>query len=109
MKPLTFAEPLPAKILNGEKTTTWRVGDEKDISVNDTLSLRTVDGEEFATARVRWVKQTTFGRLTDEDRDGHESFESREAMYRTYEEYYDRDIGPETELKVIRFALEDQG
>lgn len=105
MKPLNFSEPLPEKVLEGGKDTTWRIDDEKDISVNDKLSLRTVDGEEFAQAEVLWVKNTTFGRLTEEDREGHESFDSEEEMYRTYSDYYDRDVGPDTDVKVVKFRL----
>ncbi|MFB6242292.1 MAG: hypothetical protein ABEJ36_05850 [Candidatus Nanosalina sp.] len=52
MKPLKFSEPLPEKVLEGEKDTTWRIDDEKGISVNDELSLRTVEGEEFTQAKV---------------------------------------------------------
>jgi hypothetical protein len=105
MKPLKFSEPLPEKVLEGEKDTTWRIGDEKEISVNDELSLRTVEGEEFARARVLWVKNTIFGRLTEEDREGHESFDSREEMYRTYSDYYDTEVGPDTKVKVVKFRL----
>ncbi|MDY6769074.1 MAG: ASCH domain-containing protein [Candidatus Nanohaloarchaea archaeon] len=105
MKSLRFSEPLPALILDGEKDTTWRVDDEKDLSVDDRLSLRDTDGEEFAQARILWVKETTFGRLTDEDRAGHESFESETEMYETYEEYYGREITAETPVKVVRFKL----
>lgn len=105
MKPLKFAEPLPEKVLSGEKDTTWRIDDEKGITVNDKLSLRYTDGEEFGRAEVLWVKKTTFGRLTEEDREGHESFESEKEMYETYSGYYDVDVGPETEVKVIKFEL----
>ncbi|MFB6242291.1 MAG: hypothetical protein ABEJ36_05845 [Candidatus Nanosalina sp.] len=51
------------------------------------------------------MKQTTFGRLTEEDREGHESFESEEEIYQTYSDYYDKEVGPDTELKVVKFRL----
>lgn len=105
MKPLKFAEPLPQKVLDGKKDTTWRIDDEREITANDKLSLRNTDDEEFGKARVLWIKITTFGRLTREDKEGHESFESEEDMYKTYENYYDQKVGPETEVKVIKFEL----
>lgn len=37
IKKLHFAEPLPDLILSGKKDTTWRINDEKNIEVGDTL------------------------------------------------------------------------
>ncbi|MEI6711657.1 MAG: ASCH domain-containing protein [bacterium] len=67
MKCLKFAPPLPELVLAGTKNSTWRIDDEKDISVDDILSLCRIDGIEFAQAHVRWVKNTHFGDLTRED------------------------------------------
>lgn len=105
MKYLKFAEPLPQKVLSGQKDTSWRIEDEKEIDVNDTLSLQDAEGKEFARAKVLWAKKTTFGRLSEEDREGHESFESEEEMYETYSGYYDTEVGPETGVKVVKFEL----
>lgn len=108
MKQLKFAKPLPQKVLDGEKDTTWRIDDEKEITVNDKLSNKTTEKKEFGKAKVLWTKMTTFGRLTEEDKEGHESFESKKEMYRTYEEYYSQKIDSETEVKVIKFRLIDK-
>ena len=108
MKQLKFAEPLPQKVLDDEKDTTWRINDERAITVNDRLSLQDTTREEFAQARVLWTKMTTFGRLTEEDKEGHESFESTEEMHQTYEKYYSQEVGPETEVKIIKFELIDE-
>lgn len=105
MKPLKFYEPLPDMIMSGEKDTTWRIDDEKEITVNDKLSLQDAEGEEFARARVLWTKMTTFDRLTEEDREGHESFDSREEMLETYSDYYDKKVEGDTEVKVIKFEV----
>lgn len=108
MKSLKFAEPLPQLVLDGEKDTTWRIDDEKEIAVNNKLCLKDNEGREFAQARVFWTKMTAFGRLTEEDKDGHESFESEPEMYETYSNYYDMEVGSETPVKVIKFELVDQ-
>ncbi|MFB6209678.1 MAG: ASCH domain-containing protein [Candidatus Nanohaloarchaea archaeon] len=108
MKNLKFQDPLPEMVLSGEKNTTWRIDDEREITVNDILSLRTVEGEEFARAKVLWTKMTTFDSLSEEDRRGHESFESEEEMLQTYSDYYDMDVDGDTEVKVIRFEVFDR-
>ncbi len=102
-----FSEDLIDMILEGEKDTTWRIWDDRDVSVDQEISLEDTDGRRFAEARVRRVKETTFGRLSEEDREGHESFDSEREMYRTYRRYYGIDVGPDTRVKVIKFELLD--
>ncbi|MEK7521822.1 MAG: ASCH domain-containing protein [Patescibacteria group bacterium] len=106
MKTLKFAPDLVPLILNGSKTSTWRLFDDKDLTEGNELSLINKEtGEEFAKAKITSIKQTTLGNLTDEDKEGHESFESDEQMYETYKKYYGVEVGPATPLKIIRFAL----
>ena len=109
MKRVRFYLPLPDLILSGKKTVTWRVNDEKDIRQGDQLSLCYGDGpkkeQEFAKAEVLLAKETTFGNLSDEDKEEHEKYLSEEEMYRIYSGYYNKEIGPETKLKIIKFKL----
>lgn len=105
METFLFSEPLPDLILAGKKTVTWRVGDERLVRAGDLISLCRTSGEEFARARVRWIKETTFRRLTPEDTEGHEAFSSPGEMYRTYSRYYRRRIGPETWVRVMKFRM----
>ena len=104
MKVLKFAEPLPRLILNGQKSTTWRITDYQ-LSVGDRISLCDNNGQEFARAMVAGVKQTTFANLTEEDKKGHEKYQSAEEMYEVFSKYYDRKVVPETRLFVIKFKL----
>ena len=64
---LKFSEPLPQLILDGQKCTTWRINDDKEIAVGDKLSLCRGDGQEFAKAEVSQVNETAFENLTEED------------------------------------------
>ena len=105
MKRLRFVKPLPKQILRGEKSITWRIDDEKGITVGDVLSLQHTDNKEFARAKVLWVKDTTFENLTGEDKEGHEEYASDEEMYKLYSKWYNMKVTPKTKLKVIRFKL----
>jgi len=105
MKQLKFSEPLPKMVLGGQKNTTWRINDDKQITVGDKLSLCYNDGREFAKAEIIWVKETTFQNLTKEDTEGHEKFSSIEEMYETYFRYYNMKVGPETRVQIIKFRL----
>ena len=105
MKTLKFSESLVPLILSGKKTTTWRVNDDKDISEGDIISLNRVTGSEFCRAKIISVKETTFGELSERDKEGHERFSSDGEMYQAYSGYYSIEIGPETNLKIVKFEL----
>lgn len=59
----------------------------------------------FATAKITSVVEKPIGQLTEEDKKGHETFESDEEMYATYTKYYGKPVGPDILVKVIRFDL----
>ena len=105
MKQLKFADPLPQLILDGKKSTAWRIDDKKNIARGDRLSLCCNDGREFAKAVVIRTKETFFKDLTDDDKEGHEKFSSEEDMYQTYSRYYNMRVNPKTRLKIIKFRL----
>jgi len=106
MKTIKFAKNLVPLILSGEKTSTWRLFDDKDLQVGDEIYLQEFGASQpFATAIISKVVITKFDELTNEDKAGHESYSSDEAMYDVYSGYYRTEVGPETELKVIHFVL----
>ena len=105
MKCLKFSEPLPGMILRREKDITWRINDEKAIMPGDRLSLCSTDGKEFGQADVVWIKETTFGDLTPEDKAGHEKFGSDNEMCAAYSGYYKLKVTSRTSVKVIKFRV----
>jgi hypothetical protein len=105
IKVLRFFEPLPQLILDGKKDTTWRINDDKNLEKDDVLSLVDRERNEFAKAQVLWTKYTTFGKLSPEDTEGHETFTDIEELLKTYSEYYSTNATLETPVKVIKFKL----
>ncbi|MFW6286118.1 MAG: ASCH domain-containing protein [Nanoarchaeota archaeon] len=107
MKTLKFRKTLSKLILSGEKNTTWRLFDDKNLSVGDNVSFLVWETlEEFAKVKITFVKETTFGELSDEDWDGHEKFLSDEEMYNTYSKYYNRQVTKDSPVKIIKFEFE---
>lgn len=106
MKQLKFSEPLPKLILENKKINTWRINDKKGIVKGDKLSLCYNNEEEFAKATAVDVKETTFGNLTEKDKEGHEKFSTDKEMYQTYSGYYKMNVTPETKVKIIKFRLD---
>lgn len=106
MKTLKFRAYLKESILNGEKITTWRLFDDKNLSVGDELSFVVWEtGEEFARVKIISVRETALGKLTKEDWEGHETYTSEQEMYEHYSTYYKRPIDESATLKIIKFKL----
>lgn len=105
MKRLKFSDNLPQLILEGKKSSTWRLNDDRGIVAGDQLSLCDGDGSEFAQAYVIEAYEKPFGNLDAQDWDGHEPFESPEQMYATYSRYYQMPVDEHTTVKIIKFTL----
>ena len=106
MKTLKFRKSLVKLVLNKEKTITWRLFDDKDLSKGDVVSFLVWETkEEFTKAKLIEVKETTLGELSKEDLEGHERFSSEKEMYDTYSKYYEQKVDETTPIKIIRFNL----
>lgn len=106
MKQLGFIEELIPLVKSGEKTVTWRVNDDKNLSAGDTIeAVEAVTRKPFCKIELLSVRTTTFGKLSEDDWKGHEKFPTKQAMYDQYTKNYGFAIGPETPLKVIKFRL----
>lgn len=106
MKTLKFRKELSELILSGNKTTTWRLFDDKDLSIGDQVSfVAWENSQEFVRVEIIFVKETTFDALTEMDWEGHETFSSDEEMYKTYEKYYNRKVDKNSVVKIIKFRF----
>ena len=107
MKTLKFTPDLCALILSGAKTTTWRLFDDKGLQTGDEIELVNKSTlKSFGVGVDTKVVTKTFRTLEEEDWCGHETYSSEEEMYKTYSGYCGREVGPDTELKIIHFTFE---
>lgn len=106
MKTLKFKGFLVKKILNGQKTTTWRLFDDKDLTIGDKLNFINSDtGEEFAKANITKINTKKLGELKDTDFEGHEKYKDQDDMLAHYRNYYGDKVNLDTEVKMIKFKL----
>lgn len=76
MKTIKFREYLVPFVLSGEKDSTWRIFDDKDLQKGDRVSLINWNTKEkFGEAVILFTKEKMLRDLTDADFDGHEKFE----------------------------------
>ena len=106
MKTLKFRKELSKLILVGKKNTTWRLFDDKNLAVGDEVDFVVSEtGEAFARVKIVFVKETTFGALSEKDWEGHEKYETDEAMYKVFEAYYHCTVDDNSSVKIIKFEL----
>ena len=106
MKILKFRDYLVPLVLSGEKDSTWRLFDDKDLKVGDEIELKVfVTNQTFAKAKITKVIQKRFGDLSESDRQGHEKYKNDDEMYAEYTKYYRVPVNADTTLKVIWFEL----
>ena len=106
MKTIKFRRELADLIIAGEKTTTWRLFDDKDLCEGEEVSFVVWEnGNVFARAKLIKVYGKTLGTLDDADWDGHEKFASHAEMYKTYETYYHQAVNANSSVKIIIFEI----
>jgi hypothetical protein len=110
MKTSKFRPELAQLIMEGKKTTTWRLFDDKDFQAGDELELINKETlQPFAHAVITEINEKPLKDLDDDDWEGHERFASDEAMYADFNRYYPgHEIGPDTPVKIIHFKLTEE-
>ena len=106
MKTLKFAHHFVQLILSGEKISTWRLFDDKDLKEGDELLVVDKEtGENFAKAEIVSVKEKKLADIEGADYSGHELYKKQERMYEAYRGYYGKEVGPDTIVKIIKFKI----
>jgi ribonuclease HI len=113
MKTLKLDHSLAEMVRRGDKTSTWRIYDDKDIRVNDKIELLDkVNPQDpstwqpVGTARVDMIVEKRLGEINRADFEGHEEFSSRDEMLKAYQKYYGPQVTFETAIKMIHFTLD---
>jgi ribonuclease HI len=110
MKTLKLDHQLAQKVLSGEKKTTFRLFDDKDLSVNDEIEIiDKVESENPETwksigvAQIEEVHQKRLSSLVESDFEGHEPYSSPDQIITTFRNYYGSRVTGDTPVKIVRF------
>lgn len=109
MKTLKFDHQFAQEILTGSKRTTWRMYDDKDLSVNDDIKIidkidsHSSSWQVIGQAKVTEIVEKKLGDVTEEEIESHRSFASKEEMLKHYQSYYGRRVSFDTPVKIIYF------
>jgi len=92
-------------ILDGIKTSSLRLFDDKNLTKGDELELINSDtGEAFARVDITEVIEKSLSVITPDDLVGHEPFKDYDDMYQTLKKYY-QNINHDTLAKIVRFKI----
>ena len=106
MKTLKFKPHLVDKILKGEKTSTWRLFDDKNLKIEDELEFVNKETlETFGYAKITSLKIKTLGTLEKDDWVGHSKYSSEEEMYTDFRKFYGDNVDEDTEVKIVNFLF----
>lgn len=102
------------RILHGKKTT-WRLYDDKDLSVNDTVQLidkvvadDPVSWVSVGRAQITKILQKQLGELTQAEYE-QEGYKSLKEMVDAYGDFYNREILYTTPIKIVHFTFIGNG
>ncbi len=106
MKTLKFKAHLVEPILAGTKNVTWRMFDDKNLTVGDELEFVNKETmEKFANAVIVGIRQKRLGDIGGSDFEGHETYESRDDMFKEMIKNYGDRINGDTIVKIVEFKL----
>jgi ribonuclease HI len=112
MKQLKFNHNFAELIRQGKKTATFRMYDDKDLSVDDKVELldkidpdRPATWKSIGTARIDSIVEKRLSAITEADLSECEQYESREDLLMAYRRYYGDQVTVDTPVKVIRFTI----
>ncbi len=95
-------------VLSGDKTATWRCCNDKPFEPDRVIGLRHHNGRWFGIARIGNVAVTMFATMTDELAAGHETYPTPATKIATFQGYYGSKVGPDTEVTVVQYELQDR-
>ncbi|HYH75557.1 MAG TPA: ribonuclease HI family protein [Candidatus Saccharimonadales bacterium] len=112
MKTLKLDHNLAQQVVQGTMTSTWRMYDDKNISVNDVIEvIDKVDPKNpdtwlvVANATVDEVVEKRLSDVKINDNKGHREYESQEQMLQEFQRYYGPQVDLNTPIKLISFTL----
>jgi ribonuclease HI len=110
MKTIKLDHELAEQVKNGTKHSTWRLFDEKDLSVDDRVviidKVNPRDHDSWVAtgeAVITRVVEKHLGEIGKDDYDGHNPYASSDDMLHTFQGYYGDSVSFKTPVKIVYF------
>lgn len=101
---LKFADVFVDRILNGEKTSTFRIALDPEIEEGKPCWLCDSDGDRIVLKRIQRIYNMTIKEAAKAEFSGHKSYASEEKLVEAMRMYYpDRDVHEHTRIDVVKW------
>ena len=111
MKTLKLNHKEAQQILDGKRTITWRLFDDKDLSVNDYVQLvdKVVPDDAatwkiIGTAQITKIIQKRLSESTHHEYE-YEGYKSLKEMIKTHSKFYQQEVLDDTPAKIVHFVF----
>jgi ribonuclease HI len=112
MKKLKFEHKQVESIVRGEKNSTWRLYDDKDLSVGDDIefidkvkSNNPETWRPFGTGRIISIIEKQLGSVDADNELSNRKFDSQELLLKNFRKYYGSNVSSKTTVKIIEFSF----
>ena len=101
-----FAKNLVSLVKSGEKVLTYRLGTKyANLQIGDKIKAKdSSTGKPFAEIEIIDKQVATFGELPI-NKLGHEEYQSKEEMKKTFQKYYDQEVSDDSPVIILEFKL----
>jgi ribonuclease HI len=104
IKILKFRSVAVEDITSGRVNKTWRLFDDKQLSIDDLLQLINSDTEQpFGYAKIIKITAKHLADIDDSDMEGHKKYQNTAEVVEYLTQFYGPRVNPENILKVIEF------
>lgn len=115
MKILKVGHKVAKLIAEGTKNTTWRVNDDKNLSVNDKIGIvdkvNPKDPDSWriiGIAHVNKILEKRLGEIEPPELGKGEDFSSKSEMFEIFKKYYGPEVNEQTPVKILEFNFTPQ-
>lgn len=112
MKSLKLDHELAEQVVKQGRSSTWRLYDDKDLTVNDEVELidkvnptNPSTWKTIGTARINSITQKRLGEIEPQDFDKVDEPLSKDEILEKYQHYYGPQVGNESPVKIVRFTF----
>src|SRR4051812_24505708 len=109
MKKLKLDHETAQRVAAGQQTVTWRLYDDKDLAVNDEVSLidkldsaKPATWKPIGTAHIKRIIEKRLGDISQADyQEGYGPEVTPEQRLQTFRDYYGSQVGWDTPVKMV--------
>jgi len=113
MKKLKLDHNLAALVLSGRMRSTWRLFDDKDLSVNDqvelidkTQAIKPETWRPIGFAKISKIVEKKLSDITQDDLDQHQDYLNMATVIPVFQKFYGSNVGPNTAVKIVDFDFQ---